>query len=149
MAVNALGASKKCRSLVVGECSVEATLAARDFQFCWTTARATRPSAEMDERWGPIGVGLAGGLLVSFLPDVLGPVVLISAALLAGWILHRAPMKAAALFVLPTIVIGFVRMILNDASDAAGAFAFGAVIAVVVAAIFTHVGAGIALRRQA
>ncbi len=103
----------------------------------------------MDERWGPIGVGLAGGLLVPFLPDVAGAVVLCVAALVAGWILPRAPMKAAALFVLPTIVVGLVRMIVNDASDAAGAFAFGAVIAVAVAAIFTHVGAGIALRRQA
>ncbi len=103
----------------------------------------------MDDRWGPVGAGLAAGLLVAFLPDVLGPVVLVVAALFAGWILPGAPMKAAALFVLPTIVIGFVRMILDDASDAAGAFAFGAVIAVAVAAIFTHVGAGVALRRQA
>lgn len=39
-------------------------------------------------------------------------------------------------------------MILYDSSDAAGAFLFGVVIAVVLAAIFTHVGAGIALRRQ-
>jgi uncharacterized membrane protein len=102
----------------------------------------------MDERWGPVGAGLAGGVLVSFLPNALGPVVVILAAFAAGWLLPRAPMKAAVLFVIPTAVVGFVRMILNDSSDAAGAFLFGLVIAVVLAAIFTHVGAGIALRRQ-
>ena len=102
----------------------------------------------MNKRWGPVGFGIAGGLLAAFLPGALGPAALVIAALLAGWVLPRAPMEAAALFVLPTLLIGVGRMILDDASDAAGAFAVGAVMAVVFAAIFTHVGAGMALRRE-
>lgn len=123
--------------------------AARGIPIGVDAAIQNRHSAGMDDRWGPIGAGLAGGILVSFLPDALGPVALIVAALIAGWLMPRAPMKAAVLFVLPTVVIGFVRMILDDASDAAAAFAFGIVVAVAVAAIFTHVGAGVTLRRQA
>lgn len=102
----------------------------------------------MDPRLGPVGAGLAAGLLAALLPDGVGVVVILVAALVAGWLLPDAPMKAAVLFVLPAVAIGFARMILDDRSDAAGAFAFGSVVAVVVAAIFTHVGAGIALRRK-
>lgn len=102
----------------------------------------------MDARWWPVGFGLAAGVLAGFLPQALGSVVWIVAALAAGWMLPRAPMLAAALFVLPSIVVGIFRLILSDASDALGAFAIGVAVAIVLAAMFTHIGAGIALRRK-
>ena len=85
---------------------------------------------------------------MALLPDGAGLVIVVVAALAAGWLLPHEPVKAAVLFVLPTVAIGFVRMLVDDESGAAGAFALGSAIAVVVAAIFTHVGAGIALRRE-
>lgn len=91
---------------------------------------------------------MAAGAVSALLPDGTGIVVVVVAALMAGWVLPHEPVKAAALFILPTVALGFVRMLIDDSSDAAGAFMLGTVIAVAVAAIFTHVGAGAALRRQ-
>lgn len=88
------------------------------------------------------------GLASALVPGAVGVVVLLVAAVTAGWLFPEAPMRAAMLFVLPAVGIGFVRMLLDDRSDAVGAFTVGSVLAVVVAAIFTHLGAGLALRRS-
>lgn len=102
----------------------------------------------MDRRWRPVGAGLVAGLVSALVPDAVGLVVLLVAAVTAGWLLPEAPTRAALLFVLPAVAIGFVRMLLDDRSDAIGAFIAGSVVAVVVAAIFTHLGAGFSLRRS-
>ncbi len=102
----------------------------------------------MERRWGPIGAGLIAGLASALMPGAVALVVVVVAAVTAGWLLPEAPMRAALLFVLPAVVIGFVRMLLDDRSDAVGAFTVGSVLAAVVASIFTHVGAGLALRRS-
>lgn len=102
----------------------------------------------MDRRWGPIAAGLVAGLVSAVVPDTIGLVVLLVATLAAGWLLPEAPVRAALLFVLPAVAIGLVRMVVGDRSDAVGAFIVGSIVAVVVAAIFTHVGAGLALRRR-
>ena len=52
------GTASRCRSLVIGGSSVGATPGARDFQFCWTTARATRQSR------GSVPAGLGGLVLL-------------------------------------------------------------------------------------
>ncbi len=93
-------------------------------------------------------VGLLTGAVAAILPDIVSTLVLIAGAMLAGWLLPSKPMKAAALFVLPAALVGAVRIILDDASDVLPALLIGVLLALVLAAIFTHVGAGIALRRQ-
>lgn len=101
----------------------------------------------MVARLKPAPVGLGAGLLLFALPDGVGPVVVIVAALAAGWVLPSEPMTAAVLFLAPSIALGTVRAVVDDETPAIGALLLALVGAVVVTAIFTHVGAGIALRR--
>ena len=96
----------------------------------------------------PVAVGLAVGLLLVALPEGIGPVIVVVGALVAGWVLPTEPMVAALLYLLPAIVLGGIRLLLDDGSVAMGALLFGLVIGVAFVAIFTHVGAGIALRHQ-
>lgn len=93
-------------------------------------------------------VGLLTGAVAAVLPGIVGTLVLIAGAMLAGWLLPSEPMKAAALFVLPAALVGAVRIVLDDTSEVLPALLVGVLLALVLAAIFTHVGAGIALRRQ-
>jgi hypothetical protein len=93
-------------------------------------------------------IGLGAGAAVALLPGIVGILALIGGAVLAGWVLPEEPVKAAAFFVLPTAIVGAVRVIVDDAADVLPSLLIGVVIALVLAAIFTHVGAGIALRRQ-
>lgn len=102
----------------------------------------------MDARLKPVAVGVAAGVLLFVLPDGVGPIIVIAAALLAGVVLPEQPMTAAAFFLVPTIVVGAVRVLTEDAAPAAGALILALVTAVFFTAIFTHVGAGIALRRH-
>ena len=100
----------------------------------------------MSERWKPVGVGLGTGIVLLALPDVAAAPALVAGALLAGWVTPSAPMLAAVLFFAPTLVLGAVRLTLDDMAPHAGALALGLLSAVMFTAIFTHVGAGLALR---
>lgn len=102
----------------------------------------------MDPRTRPVIVGLLAGALLLLLPEGLGPVVVIGGGLVAGWVLPGSPMSAALLFLLPSLVLGGVRIALDDDAPSSGALLFGVVTTVLFVAIFTHVGAGLALRRQ-
>ena len=104
-------------------------------------------AAAVNESVRPVLVGAAAGLLLLLLPAGAAFVVVIAGALLAGWLLPRAPMKAAVLFIVPTAVMGIVRLVTDDESDV-GALIVALVVSTILAAILTHVGAGIALRRQ-
>jgi hypothetical protein len=95
-----------------------------------------------------VAVGIVAGLLLLVLPGGLAPVVLIVAGLLAGWVLPQRPTAAAALFLGPTAVVGAVRVIAEDGAPSVGALALSLVFAVLVVAVLTHVGAGLALRRR-
>ena len=114
----------------------------------WLSRRARAILPILDPRLKPVTVGAAAGLLLFVLPNGLSPIVLVSAALLAGWLLPSEPMSAALLFLLPTVVVGGIRVLAGDNTPAAGAMALGLVITVLFVAIFTHVGAGMALRRR-
>lgn len=102
---------------------------------------------EVNDALKPPLVGLAAGLLSVALPSGLGLVIIIAAAFLAGWLLPTQPMTAAALFLAPAIVIGTIVVLADDASNVGSLF-LGFVGVVLFTAIFTHVGAGIALRRS-
>ena len=102
----------------------------------------------MPDQWKPVLVGAGAGLLLLVLPDGAGGVVVVLAALLAGWILPQAPMAAAVLFLVPTVVLGTVRLLVDDGSIGLGSAVFALLTAVLVIAIVTHVGAGLALRRR-
>jgi hypothetical protein len=103
----------------------------------------------VDERLKPVGVGLLAGLSSFVLPGSLGVVIMVVAALAAGWVLPSAPMAAALLFLAPALVLGAVRLLLDDSDVAVSTLLLALVSAVMVVAVFTHVGAGIALRRAA
>ena len=102
----------------------------------------------MGDRSRPVLVGVVAGVLLLVLPTGLGPVVLVAAALLAGWLLPREPMVAAAVFLAPGILAAAVRVLLEDDARSLGALALAFVLSVFFVAIFTHVGAGLALRRR-
>lgn len=102
----------------------------------------------MSEGTRPILIGLFAGGAGAALPGGAGAIVLVAGAVMAGWVLPSEPMRAAVLFVLPAIVIGAVRIVLNDETDVLPALLVGSIVALFVAAVFTHVGAGVALRRQ-
>ena len=102
----------------------------------------------MDRRWGPLGLGVLAGLVQFALPEFLGVLVLIAAALAAGWMLPEQPMKAALLFLAPAVVLGAVRLLIDGDSSVIGPLIFGLILAVMFVAFFTHIGAGIALRRR-
>ena len=102
----------------------------------------------MSPRWRPAAVGAGAGLLLLVLPEGLGAViVVVVAALVAGWVLPESPMAAAVLFLVPTTVVGAIRVVLEDDASNAGALIVGLVVTVLFVAVFTHVGAGLALRR--
>lgn len=100
----------------------------------------------MDERLKPVGVGLVAGIL-SFALPATGTAFIIAAALLAGWVLPREPMVAALLFLVPTAVVGFVRLLIDDISVSGWTLGSAVIAAVMFTAIFTHVGAAFARRR--
>ena len=58
-------------------------------------------------------------------------------------------MQAAMLFLAPALVLGAVRLLIDDADVPLWALLLALVSTVMFVAIFTHVGAGIALRRAA
>lgn len=102
----------------------------------------------MDRRLLPVALGLGTGIVQFALPDALGMLVVVVAALAAGWLLPEAPMQAALLFLVPSVVFGAVRVLL-DGEAPVGTLLFGLVLAAMFTAVCTHVGAGIALRRRA
>ena len=102
----------------------------------------------MGDRYKPVIVGVVTGLLLLVLPDGLGPVVLMVAAVLAGWVLAEEPMTAALLFLAPAVVLGTVRLLADHDAPSIGALVLSFVLAVFLAAILTHAGAGMALRRR-
>jgi len=104
--------------------------------------------SRMSDRSKPVIVGVVAGLLLVLVPAGLGPVVVIAAALLAGWLLPREPMVAALLFAVPGMVGTTVRVLVEDDPPSLGALVLAFVFAVFFAAILTHVGAGLALRRR-
>ena len=81
-------------------------------------------------------------------PSGLGPVILVAAALVAGWLLPREPLMAAVVFLVPTLAVGVIRLLIDDETPSAGPLAFAAGSAIFIAAILTHLGAGMALRRR-
>ena len=102
----------------------------------------------MDPRLKPVVAGIVAGVALLVLPEGLGPVVVVVGALAAGWSLPSAPMPAAVLFLVPAIVLGSIRVLVEDDRPAVGALLLALVMAVLFIAIFTHVGAGIVQRRQ-
>lgn len=106
-----------------------------------------RDAAPVNDWYKPVGVGLATGLALFLLPEAVGLPILLLGAVLAGWLLPTAPLAAAALFLVPTAVLGAVRLLSDDAGSA-GTLVGALVSAVLVAAVCTHVGAGLALRRE-
>jgi hypothetical protein len=95
-----------------------------------------------------MAVGVGTGLLVVVVPDGIGVVFALAGAVLAGFVYPRGPMVAAVLFLSPPFVVLGVRLVIDDGSVDLVGLALGLVSGVIVVAIFTHVGAGIALRRQ-
>ncbi len=83
------------------------------------------------------------------LPDEASSLVVVVAAIVAGWVLPQAPMAAAALFLAPSVVLGTLRLLAEDGSISLGPAVLALVVAVLVTGIFSHVGAGLALRRRA
>lgn len=102
----------------------------------------------MAARLKPIVIGAVAGVLLFVAPGGLAPLILVVAALLAGWALPGEPMTAAALFLVPTIVVGAVRVLTDDDAPAIGVLVMGLVVTLLIVGVLTHVGAGIALRRQ-
>lgn len=102
----------------------------------------------MNQRMIPVALGVGAGLFQVVVPEGLGFVVVILAAFAAGWFLAEEPMAAALLFMLPAVVLGVLRVLVDGESASFGALAFGLVLAVMFAAFFTHIGAGVALRRR-
>lgn len=100
----------------------------------------------MDERLKPVAVGLGAGVLSFVLPDGFGAAVVIASALLAGWVFPNAPMTAALLFLAPTLLLGAIRLLIDDVDASIGALGLAIVGAVFFTAIFTHLGSGLALR---
>lgn len=95
----------------------------------------------------PALLGAGAGAAQAVLPTAIGVVVLVVAAFVAGTRLPESPMKAAGLFVLPAIVVGFSRVLLDGSSEI-GSFIFGSIVSVMFVGILTHFAAGIVLRRR-
>ncbi len=74
--------------------------------------------------------------------------VVIVAALLAGWVLPSEPMAAAVLFLGPTIALGAVRAVTAADTPGVGSLLFAVLGGVIFAAIFSHLEADMALRRR-
>lgn len=96
---------------------------------------------------GVVAVGLVAGVAVALLPEGAVPLVAIAAALTAGALLPAKPMLAAVLVLLPTVVVAVVRAAL-DSDRNLGGLAMALLGALFIAAILTHVSAGVAVRRQ-
>ena len=101
----------------------------------------------MGQRWGPVVAGLATGAVLFIAPDALAAPLVIAGALIAGWVLPSAPMLAAILFLVPSLVLGAIRLSIDEMAPYAGGLALALVTAIMFTGIFTHVGAGLALRR--
>lgn len=107
---------------------------------------STAPSGR--QAW-PLVLGVGAGLAQLVLPEALAIVALVAAAIAAGWVLPELPMRAAALFMAPAIALGLARALIEGAGSAVGALIVATVLAAVFVAVLTHVGAGVALRRDA
>jgi hypothetical protein len=92
-------------------------------------------------------VGLVAGLLIAVLPEGAIPFVALAAAIAAGALLPASPMVAAVLVLVPTMVVAVVRAAIDDDRNV-GALVVGLVSAVCVAAIVTHLSAGVVKRRE-
>lgn len=121
------------------------------------TRHLVRRSTDLGAIWQPcsvsqrmiaVALGVGAGLVQFLVPERLGFVFVILAAFAAGWLLAEEPMAAAMLFMLPAVVLGALRVLVDGESGSFGALAFGLVLAVMFAAFFTHIGAGVALRRR-
>ena len=100
------------------------------------------------DRYKPVVVGVAAGILSLVLPGGLTPLVVIVAALVAGWLLPGEPVVAAALFLAPGVVAGTVRVLIDGDAPSIAALALVLLCAVLFVGILTHLGAGLALRRR-
>lgn len=101
----------------------------------------------MEPRLKPVAVGAAAGVALFALPRGVGALVIVAGAVVAGWVLPREPMAAAVLFLLPTVALAAVRVIVDAELDATAGLVVALLMAVLFVGIFTHVGAGLALRR--
>ncbi len=102
---------------------------------------------QMRSERGVILVGVAAGVAIAVLPEGGVPLVALVAALIAGALLPLRPMVAAVLVLVPTIVVAVIRTAL-DSDRNVGAMLLATLSAVFVAAILTHVSAGVVLRRD-
>ena len=91
----------------------------------------------MGERWKPVLIGVAAGVLVSFIPDGPGTLVLVVAALAAGWVLPEEPLVAALLFLGPAIIIRSIQALVADGPSQLGKLAIALVFTIMFVAIFT------------
>ncbi len=96
---------------------------------------------------GVILVGVAAGLAIAVLPEGAIPIVALASALIAGALLPLRPMVAGVLVLVPTIMVAVVRTA-GDSDRKVGAMVLALLSAVFVAAILTHVSAGVVLRRN-
>jgi hypothetical protein len=96
---------------------------------------------------GVILVGVAAGIAIAVLPEGAVPLVALAAALIAGALLPLRPMVASVLVLVPTIIVAVVRTAI-DSDRNVGAMLLSLLSAVFVAAILTHVSAGVVLRRN-
>ena len=92
-------------------------------------------------------VGLVAGLLIAVLPEGAILFVALGAAIAAGALLPASPMLAAVLVLVPTMVVAVVRAAIDDDRNI-GALVVGLVMAVFLAAIVTHLSAGVVKRRE-
>ena len=102
---------------------------------------------QMRSERGVVVVGLVAGVAVALLPEGAIPFVALAAALAAGALLSDKPMVAAVLVLVPTIVVGVARTIV-DSDRNVGAMALALLSALFVAAILTHLSAGFTQRRR-
>jgi hypothetical protein len=110
--------------------------------------RMTCDASGVGDRYKPVVVAVAAGILSLVLPGELTPVVVIAGALVAGWFLPGEPVVAAALFLVPGVVAGTLRILIDGDAPSIGALALVLLCAVLFVAVLTHLGAGLALRRR-
>ena len=102
----------------------------------------------MRDAYKPLLAGAAVLAISPVLPNVVGALLVVAAALLLGWVLPAQPTRTAILFLAPFIVVRTVMVLVDDASEVGSALV-GFAIAAVVMSVFTHLGAALALRRRA
>jgi hypothetical protein len=94
-----------------------------------------------------VAIGTIAGAALAVLPTGIAPLVAAGAAIGAGWIMSLRPGLAAVLVVVPTACVGFLR-VLADPDVGVGAILISTIFATVLAAVCTHIGGGMALRRR-